>query len=267
METMTSVVRDLPVIYLGFVGSLAAGLLTGVGALPVFFIRNVPHRTQNLMLGFGAGVMLAATAFSLVVPGIDAAYERLSNKSLAALVVALGMLIGGLCLWTANHHFAERRFVKGPYSVAAQSLQRAWLFIIAITLHNFPEGLAVGVGFGTGDIGNGITLAVAIGLQNMPEGLAVALALLAGGYSTGRAFLVALLSGMVEPVGGVLGAGIVSLVAPLLPWGLAFAAGAMLFVISQEVIPEIHRRKTESINTFGLLVGFVVMMMLDVILG
>ena len=267
METIRGFATGQPVILLGFLGSLAAGIPTGVGALPILFVKTVSQRAQNIMLGFGGGVMLAATAFSLILPGIEAAFLLLGDKGLAGLLIAAGMLIGGVCLWAANLYFPHSHGGESPYQIAAISLHRAWLFTIAITIHNVPEGLAVGVGFGTGDVANGVSLALGIGIQNLPEGLVVAMALAAAGYSRGRAFLIGALSGMVEPVGGLVGAGVVTLAAPLLPWGLAFAAGAMLFVISQEVIPEIHRERRESINTFGLLIGFVLMMFLDNVLG
>lgn len=268
MEMISEAVAGLTVVQLGLFGSLLAGLMTGVGALPVLFMRRVSSAVQNGLLGFGAGIMLAATAFSLVLPGIEAGETHLGSTTLAAGVVALGILTGGLFLWYANHRFGHAEIGHGPYEAAvSQGARRVWLFVLAITLHNFPEGLAVGVGFGTGDVTNGMALAIGIGLQNMPEGLVVAFALLAGGYSVWPSFLVGLASGLVEPLGGLIGAGIVSLAAPLLPWGLAFAAGAMLFVINQEVVPELHREKTESRNTFGLLIGFVVMMLLDILLG
>ena len=139
--------------------------------------------------------------------------------------------------------------------------------MIAITLHNFPEGLAVGVGFGGGDIANGISLAIGIGIQNIPEGLAVSLALVANGYSKKKSFIIGLLSGLVEPVGGLLGAAIVSFFEPFLPWGLAFAAGAMLFVIVGEIIPESHKMEKTRMITFSVLLGFVLMLFLDITLG
>ena len=138
---------------------------------------------------------------------------------------------------------------------------------LAIGIHNFPEGMAVGVGFGGGNLPNGISLAIGIGLQNIPEGLVVALALLTHNYSRKRAFLIALSTGLVEPIGGLLGAGVVTVFLPILPWGLAFAAGAMLFVISDEIIPECHRKGFAKQATFGLIVGFVVMLFLDVTLS
>jgi zinc transporter, ZIP family len=139
--------------------------------------------------------------------------------------------------------------------------------VIAITLHNFPEGLAVGVGYGTGDLGRASALALGIGLQNLPEGLAVAMALAGEGYTRVAAFAVALATGLVEPLGGLIGVSAVTLAQPLLPWGLAFAAGAMIFVISSEIIPETHRKGFKIEGTFGLMTGFVVMMVLDVTLG
>ncbi|RMG58386.1 MAG: ZIP family metal transporter, partial [Deltaproteobacteria bacterium] len=143
------------------------------------------------------------------------------------------------------------------------SLKKIWLFVLAITIHNFPEGLAVGVGFGGGDMKRGLSLALGIGLQNIPEGLAVAFPLLREKYSRLKAFLIALATGLVEPVGGIIGAGAVSVAKPVLPFGLAFAAGCMLSVISSEVIPETHTHGYEKEATLGVVVGFVVMMLLD----
>lgn len=252
-----------PIPLLGFAASLAAGLATGVGALPVLFSRNISQRTQDIMLGFGAGVMLAATSFSLIVPAIEAGGNGLKG----AFIVAAGMGIGGIFLFIVDKYSPHEHFIKGPEGSDPGNIKRIWLFIIAITLHNFPEGLAVGVGFGGGDIANGLTLAIGIGLQNMPEGLVVALALLTERYALTQAMLIALLTGLVEPVGGLLGAGLVTIASPLLPWGLAFAAGAMLFVISDEIIPESHRKGFEKEATFGVMLGFVVMMIMDVTLG
>ncbi len=254
-------------LYLGFIASLAAGAATGLGALPVIFIRNISGRLQGGLLGFGAGVMLAATSFSLIVPAVDAAYTTYGSKSGAAFIVGAGMFIGAMFLWLSDKYSPHEHFISGPEGANPKNLKRVWLFIIAITLHNFPEGLAVGVGFGSGDISNGIALATGVGLQNLPEGLVVAVALLGEGYSVGRSLLIALLTGLVEPVGGLIGAGVVSLAAPLLPWGLGFAAGAMLFVISDEIIPESHRKGIEKEATVGVMVGFVIMMFLDVTLG
>jgi zinc transporter, ZIP family len=253
----------MPLVALGLLASLAAGAATGIGALPIFFTRNISAKVQDIMLGFGAGVMLAATSFSLIIPAIDS----IDNKVSAAFIVAGGIMLGGIFLWLTDKYSPHEHFIKGPEGSNPKNIRRIWLFVIAITLHNFPEGLAVGVGFGGGDIGNGLSLAVGIGLQNMPEGLVVALALVTERYSARRAFMIALLTGLVEPIGGLIGVGIVSVSQLLLPWGLAFAAGAMLFVISDEIIPESHRKGYEKEATFGVMIGFVVMMVLDVTLG
>lgn len=255
--------RDMPLWLLAFLASLAAGLMSGVGALPVLFFRDISRRTQDVMMGFGAGVMLAATSFSLIVPAIDAGGGGVP----AALVVVGGMTLGGLFLWLSDHYSPHEHFIMGPEGADPKRLRRIWLFVIAITLHNFPEGLAVGVGFGGEDIRNGISLAVGIGLQNMPEGLVVALALLTLRYPVRQAIGIATLTGLVEPIGGLIGAGVVSIAQPLLPWGLSFAAGAMLFVVSDEIIPESHRMNHAKAATVGVMIGFLVMMFLDVTLG
>jgi ZIP family zinc transporter len=217
----------------------------------------------NTMLGGAAGVMLAATSFSLIVPGIESGNAQWGGHGV--WVVALGMMVGAVVLdradkWLPHEHFFKGR--EGPSS----SMRRIWLFVLAITIHNFPEGLAVGVGFGTGDVSSGLTLATGIGLQNMPEGLAVALPLIGLGYGRWYAVGIATLTGLVEPIGGLAGAAAVSTFQPLLPLGLAFAAGAMLFVIGDEIIPETHSKGKSRSATFGLMLGFVIMMMLDNIL-
>ena len=254
-------------VIIGLIASLLAGLATAIGALPIFFPLHLTRRSQTLLMGFGGGVMLAATAFSLIVPGIEAAISLGNSKVVAALIMVVGILLGGWFLWLANTHFPHEHFFKGKEGPHRSHWKRIWLFVMAITLHNFPEGLAVGVGFGSGDMANGIALAIGIGLQNIPEGLVVVLALRDLNYSTAYAFGISLLTGLVEPVGGLIGVGVVSLAQQLLPWGMAFAAGAMLFVISHEIIPETNRRELELEGTLGIMVGFVVMMFLDVALG
>jgi ZIP family zinc transporter len=241
------------IVWLGTVASLAAGLATGVGALPVLFVKKISDRLLDVLLGFSAGVMLAATSFSLIVPAID-----LSGP----WVVVIGLALGAVVLHLIDRfipHFHPILGAEGPPS----RLSRVWLFVLAITIHNFPEGLAVGVSFGGGDVAAGLVIAMAIGLQNMPEGLAVALPLVREGYSRRRALRYGTLTGLVEPVGGLLGVALVSIFHPVLPWALAFAAGAMLFVVSDEMIPESHRRGFEREATFGLITGFVIMMLLD----
>lgn len=245
------------IIVFGAAASLIAGLATGAGALPVLFTRRVSDRLLDVMLGFSAGVMLAATFFSLLIPSIN----------LGSIWIAiLGIALGAAVLHLADRfipHFHPALGTEGPSS----RLSKVWLFVLAITIHNFPEGLAVGVSFGSGDLAAGFVVAMAIGLQNMPEGLAVALPLLREGYSRRRSLWYGTLTGLIEPVGGILGIALVSVFHPVLPWALAFAAGAMIFVVSDEIIPESHRKGFEREATFGLIVGFIVMMLLDNMFG
>lgn len=255
------------VVLIGAIASLLAGLCTGIGSLPILLIKRITKNFQGIMLGFGAGVMLAASAFSLILPGIEAVVADTGSAVMAATQVAFGILLGGVFLWLSNRYFPHEHFIKGPEGANLQNLRRIWLFIIAIAIHNFPEGLAVGVGFGGGNLSNGIALATGIGLQNMPEGLVVAISLLSERYSRRSALLISLATGLVEPVGGLLGAAAVSLARPILPYAMGFAAGAMLFVISDEIIPESNRLGYEQAATAGLIVGFVIMMFLDVTLG
>ncbi len=267
MDAFIAQLSDSSIVLLGIGASLAAGTATGVGAIPVLFTRKISVRAQDSMLGFGAGVMLAATSFSLILPGIEAANQNTGNPAISALIIVIGIMLGGTFLFLGDKYLPHEHFIKGKEGTDIAKLRRIWLFIFAITLHNFPEGMAVGVGFGTGNIRNGVVLAIGIGLQNIPEGLVVALALISHQYTKLSACGIALLTGLVEPVGGALGAGVVHIFLPLLPWGLAFAAGAMLYVISNEIIPESHRKGYEREATFGVLIGFVLMMFLDVTLG
>lgn len=251
----------------GLLASLAAGLMTGVGAVPVLIGREVHPRWNDSMLGFAAGVMLSASFFSLILPGLAAADLHYGGVLAAALIVGAGIALGALAVAGLNEALPHEHFVAGLEGADPGALARIWLFVIAITIHNFPEGLAVGVGFGGGDVANGLSLATGIGLQNAPEGLAVAVALRAQGYRRVYAFAVATVTGLIEPVGGLLGAAAVSASALVLPWGLAFAAGAMIYIISHEIIPETHRRGHQNAATAGLVGGMILMMVLDVTLG
>lgn len=244
-------------ILLGGFASLLAGLATGIGALAVFFVRQVSDRFLDAALGFAAGIMLAATSFSLIIPAIQYG---------GVVRTCVGILLGMVFLICAERYIPHLHTVAG---LKGRSTHLDWLalFILAITIHNFPEGLAVGVGFGGGDTRHGTILAIGIALQNIPEGMAVAFPLLREKATRARAFLVALLTGLVEPVGGLLGISAVSFGRVLLPYGLAFAAGAMLFVVSEEIIPETHSRGNARIATIGLMIGFVIMMVLETSLG
>jgi zinc transporter, ZIP family len=258
---------ELSTVQLGLLASFVAGLFTVVGALPILFLRRISTATEDAMMGFGAGVMLAATAFELVLPAIGSAEALFGSAGMAVLVLAAGIGLGGGGILLLHKLVPHEHFILGPQSGAdPRKMRRVYLFIFAIALHNLPEGLAVGVGFG-GEVRDGMTLAVAIGLQNMPEGLVVAVALMSLGYSKAAALGVTLLTGLVQPIGGLIGAAAVSLTEWLLPWGLAFAAGAMLFVISHEIIPESHRKGHEARATLGVLIGFVALLAIDVALG
>ncbi|MEQ1531142.1 MAG: ZIP family metal transporter, partial [Methylococcales bacterium] len=248
------------IVVIGFFASILAGLATGLGALPALFFKDISNNLFNSMLGGAAGVMLAATAFSLLVPGLDFGNQIWPGKGI--YIVSLGMLVGALFL-----HYADRQLPHVHFDSVSDahlnSLKKIWLFIIAITIHNFPEGMSVGVSFGSGDMKNGVVLAIAIALQNIPEGLAVALPLVGLGYNKWRAVGIATLTGLVEPVGGLLGITMVTVFAPILPIAMGFAAGAMLFVISEEIIPETHSNGRSRHATFALMIGFIIMMTLD----
>ena len=258
---------DINIVWLGALASLLAGLASGLGALAVFFLRTLSERLQDSMLAAAAGVMLAASFFSLLLPGLEYGESLVGATGGAAMIVIFGVLSGAGALYAIHQKLPHEHFGLGREGPDTAHVRRIWLFIIAITLHNFPEGMAVGVGFAGGDVSNGYVLATGIGIQNIPEGLAVAFSLLAINYSRVKAFSIALLTGLAEPIGGVFGAGLVWLAEPIMPWTLGFAAGAMLFIISNEIIPETHRNSYKTLATFSLLVGFVIMMFLDATLG
>jgi ZIP family zinc transporter len=247
------------IIAIGAFASILAGLATGLGALPALFYKDVSRKTLNTMLGGAAGVMLAATAFSLIVPGIQ--YGNKLWPGLGVYVVAAGVMAGAVFLVLADRWLPYEKYLEEGETF--DSLRKVWLFIAAIVMHNLPEGGAVGVSFGSGDWHNGIAIAIAIGLQNIPEGLAVAMPLVALGYRRRQAVFIAFLTGLIEPIGGFLGVALVSVFLPLLPIGMAFAAGAMLFVISDDIIPETQSRGKARYATFAVMLGFIIMMILD----
>ncbi|TDX51662.1 ZIP family metal transporter [Orenia marismortui] len=250
------------IITIGILASLAAGLATGVGAIPIFFTKDIHKKVLDTSLGFAAGVMLAATSFSLIIPAI----EKGGGGIKGATIALFGILAGGGFLDLVDKFFPDTNLLSNSTDEDT-NLRKVWLFALAITIHNFPEGLAVGVGFGDGDILNGLGLAIAIGLQNIPEGLAVAIPFVKEKMEVWKAFIIALASGLVEPIGGLLGVGLIQISRPVLPFALAFAAGAMLFVISNEIIPESQKNSTSSLSTHAILIGFVIMMFLDNVLG
>ncbi len=254
-ERIVAAFAGNPAIGPALLATALTAAATGLGALPVLAVREVSAPARDAMLGFGAGVMLAAAAFSLVVPGLAAGESLTGSRWLAGAIVAAGVLAGGAAIAALDRWL--------PHEHVPQVARRVWLFVFAIALHNLPEGLAVGVGFGQEDLARAWTLAIGIAVQNLPEGLVVAAALAGIGYSRWAAVGIAAATGLAEPLGGLFGAGIFGISQAALPWGLAFAAGAMLFVVSHEIIPESHRRGHETRATLGVMTGFVAMMLLD----
>lgn len=258
---------DSPILT-GFLASLIAGAATGLGGVALWFTGRPTPDQQKLMLGFSAGVMLAASFFSLIIPGIEQAETLGASKAEAAATLVAAVLLGAFALSAIHRHLpVDHIGLLARSGADPLDVKRIWLFVTAITLHNFPEGMAVGVSFGTGDFGAGLTTATGIGIQNIPEGLAVAVSVLTLGYSRRTAFLIALGSGLVEPVGGLFGAGLAWASAALLPWGLGFAAGAMIYVVATEIIPDTQRPQPSHRASTGLMVGLSAMMFLDVALG
>jgi ZIP family zinc transporter len=263
MEELKSWIAEAPLLLVGVLASLAASLGTSLGALPVYGIRRVSPLAQDLLMSIAAGIMLAASAFSLVEPGLAEAAHQTGSPLAGAALIGASLMIGAASILFIHRHAPHEHFIKPSDSPAdASRLRQVWLFVIAITLHNFPEGLSVGVGFGGGQADNGLALTSAIFLQNLPEGFVVALALVAHGYVRWRAFAIACATGFVESFGGLVGALAISLASTILPWALGFAGGAMLFVISHEIIPETHRNGYESHATMGLIGGFAGMLLL-----
>lgn len=247
--------------------------VTALGAAGIFLSKTINRKLLDVMLGFAAGVMIAASYWSLLAPSIEMAE---TNGQIGWFPATVGFLAGGAFLFGIDKLLPHLHF-DAPIE-SAEGLKTTWrrsvLLVSAITLHNIPEGLAVGVAFGAAAtsldqslVPGAIALAIGIGLQNFPEGLSVSAPLRREGMSRMKSFLYGQASGMVEPIAGVLGALLVIIVKPILPYALAFAAGAMIFVVAEELIPESQAGDNGDLATIGLLVGFTVMMILDVALG
>ena len=256
-------------VFMAFVATLGTWFVTALGAATVVFFTSPRVKVLNLMLGFSAGVMIAASFWSLLEPAIARA-EQMSGPP-AWLIATAGFLTGALFLW-ASDKLVSRALGR----VERDGVRRIILLVLSITIHNIPEGLAVGVAFGALQNGcsaeslmGAVSVAVGIGLQNFPEGAAVSVPLRREGWSRGKSFLVGQASALVEPVAGVLGAWLVLYVQALLPYALSFAAGAMILVAVHELIPECQKRKSDQpyFATMGIVLGFAAMMLLDVMLG
>ncbi|MFH1687649.1 MAG: ZIP family metal transporter [bacterium] len=264
---------DMHPIVQALLATLFTWGLTALGAAGVFIGRDLSRRTMDAMLGFAAGVMIAASYWSLLAPAI----EMSESGPLPSWVPATtGFLLGAFSLRIIDRILPHLH--PGFPTEQAEGIKTSWrrttLLVLAITLHNIPEGLAVGVAFGAAAVGlesatvaGAVALAIGIGIQNFPEGLAVSMPLRREGISKGRAFWYGQLSGIVEPVAGVAGAALVIVARPILPYALAYAAGAMIFVVVEELVPESHRGDHSHAATMGAILGFAVMMTLDVAFG
>lgn len=248
------------------IGGATAAAATAAGTLPVLLSQQFSQRTYDCFLGFGAGVMLGATAFSLIVPALAAAAAGGAGKADASAMMGVGVLGGAAMVLLADRLVSADPAQLGRPG-AGPSLRRAWLFVAAVTLHNLPEGLAIGVAYAGPDLAKAHSLATGISIQDVPEGLVVALALRSVGYGRMASVGLGMASGLIEPVAAVLGVALIGVAAGLLPFGLAGAAGAMLFVIVNDVIPESHRSGNGRSASVALVVGFIVMTILDTALG
>ena len=259
-------------IFLAFMATLFTWGVTALGASLVFFFKTINRRVLNLMLGFAAGVMIAASYWSLLAPAI----EMEKDSQYPWLPAVTGFLAGGAFILLIDKilpHLHSRLSIDKSEGIKT-SWDRSILLVLAITLHNIPEGLAIGVAFGAltnnpdmGVLSGAVVLAIGIGLQNFPEGTAVSVPLRREGLSRKKAFFYGQLSGMVEPIAGVLGAYLVVTITPLLPYALSFAAGAMIFVVVEELIPESQTGGETDLSSVGVMIGFALMMLLDVALG
>lgn len=271
---MINFFTDLSPVWQALVATTFTWLATACGAATVFFFKQVNRKLLDGMLGFAAGVMIAASYWSLLAPAIEMTRE--TGKLPAWFPAAIGFLAGGVFIRMIDI-FLPHLHLGFPVN-EAEGVHTKWrrsiLLVLAITLHNFPEGLAVGVAFGavaanpsSATLAGAIALAIGIGIQNFPEGVAISVPLHAEGMSSSRSFLYGQSSALIEPIAGVIGAAAVLFMKPMLPYALAFAAGAMIFVVVEELIPESQLEKNTDIATSGAMLGFVIMMILDVALG
>lgn len=259
-------------VFFALIATLGTWLVTALGAATVVFFKSQNQKTLNIMLGFASGVMIAASFWSLLQPAIEKAEKTAGIP--AYLVATIGFLSGALFMWFSDKVVTFAR--KNTQSHTNDTTQRIIMLVLSITLHNIPEGLAVGVAFGalqgnntTESLAGAISVAVGIGLQNFPEGAAVSVPMRREGYSRKKCFLIGQASGIVEPIAGITGALLVVYIEKLLPYALSFAAGAMILVAVHELIPECQQNKDVQpyIATTGIVLGFTAMMLLDVMLG
>jgi len=274
MESFIASVKGINPILLAFIATLFTWGITALGASLVFFFKKMNQKVLDAMMGFAAGVMIAASYWSLLAPAIEMT-EKAGNIN-SWIPALIGFLGGGFFLWIVDRYLPHLHpgFEMNKAEGVPSSWKRSILLVSAITIHNIPEGLAIGVAFGaaahgidSASIGAAIALTIGIGLQNFPEGTAVSVPLRREGMSRRKAFYYGQLSGAVEPLAGILGATAVILMQPLLPYALSFAAGAMIYVVVEELIPESHLAGNTDLATMSTIFGFALMMTLDVALG
>ena len=243
--------------------ALGVGGATIIGAVIGFLFRNISHRFSDIVLSFAAGVMLAAAVLGLVLPSLE------YGGTYGILITVAGIFAGAYCINLIDKLVPHLHKMAGvnPESPAGANLSKVLLFVTAIAIHNLPEGIAAGVGFGSGDNAQALIIAAGIALQNIPEGMVIIGPMLAAGVKPGRTFVLAILTGVVEVVGTLIGYLAVSVASAILPFARAFAGGTMLYVISDEMIPETHAHGHERGATYALLVGFCLMLATDVLLG
>lgn len=243
--------------------ALGVGGATVIGACIGFVFKNLSRKFSDIVLSFAAGVMLAAAVFGLILPAVE------YGGGFGLPVTVIGIFVGAVCLNLTDKLVPHLHKLVGPETETHQNanLSKVLLFVMAIAIHNFPEGLAAGVGFGSGNTAHALTIAGGIALQNIPEGMVIIGPMLAAGISKKKTFLCALITGLVEVVGTLIGYFAVSLSSVILPFALAFAGGTMLYVISDEMIPETHAHGNQRGATYALLIGFCFMLVMDVLLG
>ena len=243
----------------------AAGVggATVIGSLLGFIFKNISHRFTDIILSFAAGVMLAASILGLVLPSLD------YGGKYGIITTIIGIFVGAMVVNFADKLIPHLHKItgEGREGIKNDRLDKVILFVLAIAIHNLPEGIAAGVGFGSGNTAEALTLAGGIALQNIPEGMVIIGPMLAAGVSSRRTFAIAMFTGLIEVIGTLIGYFAVSISSVILPFVLAFAGGTMLYVISDEMIPETHAHGSESGATYSLLVGFCLMLLFDVLLG
>lgn len=243
--------------------ALGVGGATVIGSLIGFIFKNISHKFSDIVLSFAAGVMLAAAVLGLIIPSLE------YGGKYGILVTVAGIFAGAVCLNLIDKLVPHLHKIVGvePESHHNANLSKVLLFVLAIAIHNLPEGIAAGVGFGSGDTTQALIIAGGIALQNIPEGMVIIVPMLAAGISPRKTFILAMITGLVEVVGTLIGYFAVSISTAILPFALAFAGGTMLYVISDEMIPETHAHGSERGATYALLIGFCVMLVTDVLLG